>query len=174
MAVALRGLSTVVPPTVLIQEEVRDVFGTQPGLNRLAQRIVSTSFNVSGIEKRHTVLAELSRDAQDTGQFQGPPAALCLSDADCAAPFPSCEQNHHGAFRNALATAITEEGSPAGALVDRSPRFSTLVSVFCIPPSFNPIIDPNADIPGPGAVALPGTFDINSPSGAFVDGGSLF
>jgi hypothetical protein len=49
-----------------------------------------------------------------------------------------------------------------------------MVSVFCIPPSFNPIIDPNADIPGPGAVALPGTFDINSPSGAFVDGGSLF
>lgn len=63
MAVALRGLSTVVPPTVLIQEEVRDVFGGQPGLNRLAQRIVSTSFNVSGIEKRHTVLTELSRDA---------------------------------------------------------------------------------------------------------------
>ena len=63
MAVALRGLSTVVPPTVLIQEEVRDVFGTQPGLNRLAQRIVSTSFNVSGIETRHTVLEELTRDA---------------------------------------------------------------------------------------------------------------
>jgi predicted naringenin-chalcone synthase len=63
MTVALRGLSTVVPPTVLIQEEVRDVFGGQPGLNRLAQRIVSTSFNVSGIQKRHTVLTELSRDA---------------------------------------------------------------------------------------------------------------
>jgi predicted naringenin-chalcone synthase len=63
MAVTLRGLSTVVPPTVLIQEEVRDVFGAQPGLNRLAQRIVSTSFNVSGIERRHTVLTELSRDA---------------------------------------------------------------------------------------------------------------
>lgn len=63
MTVALRGLSTVVPPTVLIQEEVRDVFGGQPGLNRLAQRIVSTSFNVSGIQTRHTVLTELSRDA---------------------------------------------------------------------------------------------------------------
>ena len=63
MTVALRGLSTVVPPTVLIQGEVRDVFGAQPGLNRLAQRIVSTSFNVSGIERRHTVLTELSRDA---------------------------------------------------------------------------------------------------------------
>lgn len=63
MTVALRGLSTVVPPTVLIQEEVRDVFGAQPGLNRLAQRIISTSFNVSGIQRRHTVLTELSRDA---------------------------------------------------------------------------------------------------------------
>ncbi|MFD4421693.1 type III polyketide synthase [Agromyces sp. NPDC058484] len=62
MTVALRGLSTVVPPTVLIQEEVRDVFAGQPGLNRLAQRIVATSFNVSGIDTRHTVLAELSRD----------------------------------------------------------------------------------------------------------------
>ncbi|WP_173921806.1 type III polyketide synthase [Agromyces sp. Marseille-P2726] len=63
MTITLRGVSTVVPPTVLIQEEVRDVFAAQPGLNRLAQRIVTTSFNVSGIEKRHTVLDELSRDA---------------------------------------------------------------------------------------------------------------
>lgn len=63
MSITLRGVSTVVPPTILIQEEVRDVFAAQPGLNRLAQRIVSTSFNVSGIETRHTVLDELSRDA---------------------------------------------------------------------------------------------------------------
>ena len=63
MSITLRGVSTVVPPTILVQEEVRDVFAGQPGLNRLAQRIVSTSFNVSGIETRHTVLDELSRDA---------------------------------------------------------------------------------------------------------------
>ena len=63
MTITLRGVSTVVPPTVLVQEEVRDVFAAQPGLNRLAQRIVSTSFNVSGIETRYTVLDELSRDA---------------------------------------------------------------------------------------------------------------
>ncbi|WP_448006604.1 type III polyketide synthase [Agromyces bauzanensis] len=61
--VSLRAVSTAVPPTVLVQPEVRDVFATQPGLNRLAQRIVATSFNVSGIETRHTVLEELSRDA---------------------------------------------------------------------------------------------------------------
>jgi len=60
VTVALRSVATAVPPTVLVQEEVRDVFAAQPGLNRLAQRIVATSFNVSGIETRHTVLDELS------------------------------------------------------------------------------------------------------------------
>ncbi len=64
MTITLRGVTTVVPPTVLVQEEVRDVFAAQPGLNRLAQRIVATSFNVSGIERRHTVLEELSWDSQ--------------------------------------------------------------------------------------------------------------
>jgi predicted naringenin-chalcone synthase len=63
MTVALRGLSTVVPPTVLIQEEVRDVFAAQADLNRLAQRIITTSFNVSGIATRYTVIEELSREA---------------------------------------------------------------------------------------------------------------
>jgi hypothetical protein len=69
---------------------------------------------------------------------------------------------------------ITEIGTPAGSLDDFAAHQGTMVSVFCIPPSFNPIIDPNADIPGPGAVSLPGDFDVNSPSGAFVDGSSLF
>ncbi|MDQ2661813.1 MAG: type III polyketide synthase [Actinomycetota bacterium] len=64
MAISLRGISTAVPSTVLIQDEVRDVFAAQPGLNRLAQRIVSTSFNVSGIDTRHTVLEELQWDAK--------------------------------------------------------------------------------------------------------------
>lgn len=58
--VHLRGLSTVVPPTLLPQPAVRDVFAAQPGLNRLAQRIITTSFDVSGIERRYTVLDELT------------------------------------------------------------------------------------------------------------------
>ncbi|WP_139415821.1 type III polyketide synthase [Agromyces laixinhei] len=64
MTVTLRGLSTVIPPTVLVQDEVRDVFAGQPGLGRLGQRIVATSFNVSGIERRHSVLDELRWDAR--------------------------------------------------------------------------------------------------------------
>ncbi|WP_241983332.1 type III polyketide synthase [Cryobacterium tagatosivorans] len=63
MAVTLRALQTVVPPTILIQDQVRDVFAAQPDLSRLAQRLVSTSFNLSGIDKRHTVIEELTLDA---------------------------------------------------------------------------------------------------------------
>jgi predicted naringenin-chalcone synthase len=66
MPVTLRSLQTAVPPTVLIQDQVRDVFAAQPGLTRLAQRIVATSFNVSGIDTRHTVIAELTLDATGT------------------------------------------------------------------------------------------------------------
>ncbi|TFC28745.1 type III polyketide synthase [Cryobacterium sp. TMT1-3] len=66
MAVTLRALQTVVPPTILIQEQVRDIFAAQPGLSRLAQRLVSTSFNVSGIETRHTVIDELTLDNDAT------------------------------------------------------------------------------------------------------------
>ncbi|WEK60193.1 MAG: type III polyketide synthase [Candidatus Microbacterium colombiense] len=60
----LRSIRTVVPDTVLVQEQVRDVFAAQPDLGRLAQRIVATSFNVSGIDQRHTVIEELSLETE--------------------------------------------------------------------------------------------------------------
>ncbi len=56
----LRSLQTIVPDTVLAQDAVRDVFARQPGLGRLAQRIVTASFDGSGIDTRHTVIEELS------------------------------------------------------------------------------------------------------------------
>ncbi|MFJ6530965.1 type III polyketide synthase [Microbacterium sp. NPDC091662] len=62
----LRSLQTIVPDTVLVQEQVRDVFAQQPDLGRLAQRIVTTSFNVSGIDTRHTVIDELSLESDTT------------------------------------------------------------------------------------------------------------
>ena len=94
-----------------------------------------------------------------TSQFERPPHA-CTSDSDCTTGnFTSCRQQsaHNGAFGNTGATTITETGTPAGSLVDHLPHASTLVSVFCIPPTYNPIIDPTADLPGPGAVSLPGS-----------------
>lgn len=68
MTVTLQGLSTIVPPTILVQEEVRDVFAAQPGLSRLGRRIVSTAFGESGIETRHTVLEELTQAPREDGE----------------------------------------------------------------------------------------------------------
>lgn len=47
------------PPTVLAQDGVRDLFGSQPGLGRLGTRLVSAAFDASGIRTRHTVIREL-------------------------------------------------------------------------------------------------------------------
>src|SRR5688500_11427658 len=59
----LRSLQTIVSGTVLVQEQVRAVLAQQRDRGRLAQRIVTTSFNVSGIDRRHTVIDELSLDS---------------------------------------------------------------------------------------------------------------
>ena len=63
MAVTLRSIEVAVPPTVLVQHQLRDLFTAQPGLSRLGARLAAAAFNASGIERRHTVLAELAPDA---------------------------------------------------------------------------------------------------------------
>ena len=60
MTVILRSLETAVPPTILIQEQARDVFAAQPGLTRLGQRLVRTCFDAAAIDTRHTAVRELS------------------------------------------------------------------------------------------------------------------
>ena len=62
MTVILRSLETAVPPTIMVQPQVRDVFAAQPGLTRLGQRLVGAAFDSSGIDTRHTVLEELTLD----------------------------------------------------------------------------------------------------------------
>jgi hypothetical protein len=74
----------------------------------------------------------------------------------CSGDFESCEQRNNGAFGpngggnrtiRAIGNATSLIGGPAAA---------TLVGVFSIPPSFNATVDAAGDLPGPGAVALPG------------------
>jgi hypothetical protein len=104
-------------------------------------------------------------------------AQPCESDADCAEPLERCEQRNEGAFGpgGGANKTITLVGTPGGDLNDFLPHDATLVSAFCIPPLFDSIIDPAADLPGPGAVSLPGKIDITtSPSGAFLDGSNPF
>jgi hypothetical protein len=93
------------------------------------------------------------------------PAVACSTDADCATFVNDCNgdqcvcrQHTSGAFGNGAARTITETGSPAGPIStdDASPSDATLASVFCIPPTFNGVIDGVGDLPGPGAASLQG------------------
>jgi predicted naringenin-chalcone synthase len=59
MPARIRSIETRVPDTVLPQDVVRDIFRSQPGASRLAQRIIGAAFDGSAIETRHTVIAEL-------------------------------------------------------------------------------------------------------------------
>ncbi|MBP2411370.1 putative naringenin-chalcone synthase [Arthrobacter stackebrandtii] len=66
MTVTLRSLETAVPPTILIQEQARDVFAAQPGLTRLGQRLVRACFDGAAIDTRHTAVAEMDVDFRGT------------------------------------------------------------------------------------------------------------
>jgi hypothetical protein len=63
-----------------------------------------------------------------------------------------------GCFGSAACRTITETGSPGGLIVNGSPSSATLASVFCIAGTGNGLVDASADLPGPGAVSLPGAF----------------
>jgi predicted naringenin-chalcone synthase len=62
MPAYIRTIQTALPPTVLVQSAAREVFAAQPGLTRLGQRLVSTSFDMSGIESRRSVIADFDAD----------------------------------------------------------------------------------------------------------------
>jgi hypothetical protein len=110
------------------------------------------------------VFSGFCRDVDGTGAFAGSTAAtaqLCWENgmavgAACSGTFEGCEQKSNGAFGpsgganrtiRAIGNAMSLSGGSAAA---------TLVSVFSIRPTFDPTVDAAGDLPGPGAVALPG------------------
>jgi hypothetical protein len=100
-----------------------------------------------------------------TGAFEGTSPAtahLCwengmAQNAACAEPFESCEQRTNGAFGPAGGSNRTIIAIGNGSSILGGPTLGTLVSIFSIPPTFDPTVDSAGDLPGPGAVALPGT-----------------
>ncbi|MFC6592737.1 type III polyketide synthase [Deinococcus lacus] len=58
MPAYLHAIGTAVPEHVYPQAMVRDLIRSQPGLGRLAQRLVPQAFNASGIDQRHSVLGD--------------------------------------------------------------------------------------------------------------------
>jgi hypothetical protein len=112
---------------------------------------------------QNRVFSGFCRDVDGTGDFAGgtiPTAQQCWENGmaigpPCSGVFESCEQRSNGAFGpngdgnmtiRAFGNAMSIIGSPAPL---------TLVSIFSVRPTFEPTMDGPADLPGPGAVALP-------------------
>ena len=66
-----------------------------------------------------------------------------------------------GCFGSTACRTITENGAPAGAITQGTPATATLASVFCIAATGNGLVDASADLPGPGAISLPGQFVVS-------------
>ena len=66
-----------------------------------------------------------------------------------------------GCFGQPTCRTITENGVPSGPISIGVPATGTLASVFCIGATPNGLVNFSADLPGPGAVSLPGQFVVN-------------
>ena len=60
MAASILSIGTAVPPARVPQTAARDVFASQPGLSRIAQRLIHAAFDASAIDYRNTVLTDLA------------------------------------------------------------------------------------------------------------------
>jgi hypothetical protein len=110
--------------------------------------------------------------AASSGPFFKNPPIACTSNAECTGVTGcpgggcnTCKQRNSGAFGTASSNPGAEHeliltGAPAGCLADTLPHAAKLVSAFCIPPSFNGLVDANGDVPGPGAAALAGKMQL--------------
>lgn len=68
-AVSIRSIGTAVPGTVIEQARVAKLFAGQPGISRLASRLITSAFGASAIDRRHTVLAELDGEERADPEF---------------------------------------------------------------------------------------------------------
>jgi hypothetical protein len=66
-----------------------------------------------------------------------------------------------GCFGSTACRTITENGS-AAMVTPGVPSPTKLASTFCIGMTGNGLVDASADLPGPGAVSLPGTFNLHN------------
>jgi hypothetical protein len=132
--------------------------GTLPiGLNLTSGTVSWSGVTSSGMDR---VFSGFCRDADGTSAFENP-ANPCLENGmvlnTCTGTFEACQQRNPGAFgpNGGNVRTITAIGNSASIL--GGPAFGTLVSIFSTPPTFDATVDAAGDLPGPGAVAIPGT-----------------
>ncbi|MGH6690609.1 MAG: hypothetical protein ACREF4_08025 [Gammaproteobacteria bacterium] len=108
------------------------------------------------------------RDLDGTGAFEGSTPATaheCWRNgvavgAACSGTFESCVQRNNGAFGPSGSANRTIIAIGSGTSILGGPADGHLVSIFSIPPTYDPTVDAAGDLPGPGAVALPATAEL--------------
>ncbi|MFB2581861.1 type III polyketide synthase [Herbiconiux sp. P15] len=161
MAVSVRTIRTAVPPTVIRQQRVRDLFAAQPGLGRLGERLVATSFDASGIETRHTVVTDFaaataepddasehdsndsngSNGEQDHRSEGGAPGIGFIDPASRVLLHPSTR--HRNELYTVEAAALSVEA--ARAALDASPEFGAADVTHVITVSCTGFFSPGPD-----------------------------
>jgi hypothetical protein len=119
----------------------------------------------STVANQNRVFAGFCRDADGTGAFEGSTAATAKEcwrngaavGTPCSGTFESCLQRNNGAFGPAGGNNRTIRAIGNAMSLSGGSGSATLVSVFSIRPTFDATVDAAGDLPGPGAVALPGT-----------------
>lgn len=129
MAASILSIGTAVPPARVAQEAARDVFTSQPGLSRVAQRLIHAAFDASAIEHRNTVLSDLVAVA--SGQPAAVESAMPLAGEDGRIQTPSTGVRNDAYIRLApplFAAAAAEALAGAGVSPD---QITHVVTVSC-------------------------------------------
>jgi hypothetical protein len=101
------------------------------------------------------ILIDLSPLSTGTATMTNATGAFCPGQTNSGGHLFGC-------FGSTACRTITENGVAAGAVTTGIPASATLTSVFCIGATGNGLVDASADLPGPGAIALPGTFLVHN------------
>jgi len=113
---------------------------------------------------QNRVFSGFCRDVDGTGAFAGSTPATAQAcwengmavGAACSGVFESCEQRSNGAFGPNGGNNRTIRAIGNAMSLSSGSSTATLISVFSIRPTFDATVDAAGDLPGPGAVALPG------------------
>lgn len=125
MTTSLLSIGTAVPATRLAQDQVRDLFAAQPGLDRRAQRLIHAAFDAAAIEHRHTVLAGLS------GQEPADEAAMPVVDAAGTLLRPTTRARNTEFIRQAPGLFAAAARTALGKASVSPDRVTHVVTVSC-------------------------------------------
>jgi predicted naringenin-chalcone synthase len=121
MAASILSIGTAVPPARVSQRAARDVFASQPGLSRVAQRLVHAAFDASAIDERNTVLADLVAVATGEPVIDDGGMPLAGEDGSIQSPSTGVRNDAYirlapGLFAEASRHALDEAGIAPGEI----------------------------------------------------------